>query len=253
MKRRLRALTAMMFREMTTRYGRSAMGYLWAILEPVLFIAMFSILFSSLASKPALGSSFPLFFATGVIPFLFYREISEVTSGAFAFNRPLFMYPSISVLDAILSRFILQVLTMTFVAAIVFTGVCLIEDVRPVLDFGPILVAVGLASLLGLGVGTLNCTLFVFFPTWQRFFNVFNRPLFIVSAIFFTPEMFVAEYRDILLWNPLVHIVGAFRSGFFPAYNADYVSVPFVLGPALVLLLCGLLLLRRHEGRLLEQ
>jgi capsular polysaccharide transport system permease protein len=244
---------AMILREMTTRYGRSAGGYIWAVLEPVAFIAIFSIIFSQLTRDPALGRSFPLFFATGVLTFLFYRETADTTSGAFSFNRPLFTYPKVTILDAVLARFTLQIVTLSLVTVIVFSGIYAVEGLRPHIDLAPVLTALGLASLIGLAAGTLNCTLFVFFPTWQRVFNLFNRPLFIISGIFFTPEMLPPDIREVLLYNPLVHVIGLMRRGVYQTYDAEYVSWPLIIGLPLVVLTVGLILLRRYQGRMLEQ
>ena len=47
-----RTVLALMLREMATTYGRSAGGYLWAILDPVLGIALLSVLFSLALRHP---------------------------------------------------------------------------------------------------------------------------------------------------------------------------------------------------------
>ena len=250
---RFRILSAMIMREMTTRYGRSAGGYIWAILEPVAFIMMFVLIFSQITRDPAIGRSFALFFATGVIAFTVYRDISDSTSGSFIFNKALFTYPHVTIVDAILARFILQLITQIFVAIIVFTGIFLFEDIKPQIKLSPIMLAISIAALTGLSVGVLNCTLFVFSPTWQRLFNLLNRPLFLISGIFFTPEMFPESLRSILLFNPLVHVVGLMRKGFYPTYEAPYINFPYMVGLPLVLMTLGLLIIRRTQGRLLEQ
>lgn len=251
--RRVRVLIAMILREMTTRYGRTAGGYIWAVLEPIAFIAMFSIIFSQITRDPALGRSFPLFFAIGVVTFIFYRETADKAGGAFAFNKPLFTYPHVTILDAIIARCTLQFLTQVFVAMIVFAGIFVIEGLRPNIDLGPIFMAFGLATALGIAIGTLNCTLFAFIPTWQNIFGLFNRPLFIISGIFFTPEMLPPDIRFVLLFNPLVHIIGLARRGFYSTYEADYVNWAFIVGLPLITMTVALILLRRYQGRMLEQ
>ena len=47
-----RIVMALMLREMATTYGRSAGGYLWAILEPILGIALLSVIFSLALARP---------------------------------------------------------------------------------------------------------------------------------------------------------------------------------------------------------
>ncbi len=71
----LRAIGALVMREMSTTYGRSPGGYLWAIAEPVAGIALLSIVFGLIARSPPIGDNFPIFYATGFLPFGLYREL----------------------------------------------------------------------------------------------------------------------------------------------------------------------------------
>lgn len=251
--RRFRVISALVLREMTTRYGRSAGGYIWAILDPLAFIVIFSIIFSQITKDPAVGRSFPLFFATGVIAFSIYRDISDACGGAFTFNKPLFTYPHITIVDAVLARAALQFLTQFLVAVIVFTGIFIIEDARPNIDLGPVMAAILIAAFIGLSVGMMNCLLFVFVPTWQRLWAVISRPLFLISGVFFMPEMLPPAIRELVLLNPLVHVVGLMRRGFYPTYEADYINWWLMLGAPALILVAALVSLRRFQGRLLEQ
>ena len=71
-----RTVLALMLREMSTSYGRSPGGYLWAVLEPVGGLAVMTIAFSLAFRSPALGDNFPLFYATGYLPFMMYSDLA---------------------------------------------------------------------------------------------------------------------------------------------------------------------------------
>src|SRR5690606_15198503 len=86
--RMVRTVTALMLREIATTYGRSVGGYIWAILEPVLGVALLSVLFSLALRSPGLGSNFPLFYATGFLPFAMFHDLSSKTAAAIRFSRP---------------------------------------------------------------------------------------------------------------------------------------------------------------------
>lgn len=247
---RLRVLSAMVLREMSTRYGKSYFGYFWAIAEPVAYVAMFSVLFSYISRNPLLGQSFPVFFATGVMVYFFYRGTSSVCAAAFSGNRALFTYPQVSLLDAILSRAVLEFFTRALVSAIVLTGVIWVENFETIYDIGPILLAPLICLAAGLGVGMINSILFGLSQSYQRFFMIVTRPLMIVSGVIFIPERLPPDGREIILWNPLVHMVAYFRTGFYPTYRADYINFPMMIGGPLLLIVVGLFLIRRFEGRL---
>jgi capsular polysaccharide transport system permease protein len=60
-------------------------------------------------------------------------------------------------------------------------------------------------------------------------------------------------FQKVLWFNPLVHVIGLMRSGFYGEYQPQFVSIPYVLGIALTSFVIGAYLLRRHESVLIEQ
>ncbi len=250
--RSLRTIFALMLREMATTYGRSPGGYLWAILDPVAALALFSVGFSLIFHAPPIGNSFPLFYATGFLPFMLFNDVANKMATSINFSRPLLAYPAVTFLDALIARFLLNVLTHLMVAYLVFFGIITILGARADIDLPNIILGFSLAAFLGVGVGTLNCYLMTAFPIWERSWQIATRPLFIVSGVFFTYDSIPRVAQDILWFNPLMHVVGVTRGGFYGAYRADYVSVVLVLCIASLTLMSGLLLLWRHHRTLLE-
>ena len=248
----LRTILALMLREMSTRYGRSPGGYLWAILEPVGGIAVLALGFSLVMRAPPLGSSFILFFATGMLPFTLYMELDGAVSRSLRFSKALLAYPAVRWIDAILARFLLNVLTKLVITGIVLTGIMLISDTRTILDFGYILTALSMAAALGLAMGVMNCALEGLFPAWDMIWSIVTRPIFLASGVLLLYRDMPTHMQEILWWNPLLHIVGAMRAGFYPMYDSSYVSPTYAFGVALGLLAMGLLLVRRHHLTILN-
>jgi len=250
---RLRVIAALVIREMGTKFGRSAGGYAWAIAEPLGGIVLLAIAFSLALRTPPLGTSFMLFYATGIVPFSMFNTLSKAVAGSVSSNRGLLNYPVVTLLDAVIAKLLLNLITLSIVAIILFVGIIVIFDLHVGLDLGAVVAAMVLAAVLGLGVGTMNCVLFGFFPTWKNVWAVLTRPLFIVSGIFFTFESVPAQFQKVLIWNPLVHVIGVMRAGFYSTYDPAYVSYAYVLGIALGLFVVGAYLLRRHASFLIEQ
>lgn len=243
----IRAIAALMLREMSTTYGRSPGGYLWAVLEPVAGIAVLSLVFSVGFRTPPMGTNFPIFYATGMIPFLFYGDVSSKLSQSLNFSRQLLAYPSVTYVDAILARFILNVLTQLLVGYVVFTGLLILFETRTTLEIDRIVLSYAMAASLALGIGVMNALLISLFPIWQQVWGIVNRPLFIISGIFFTFESIPEPYRSYLWYNPLIHVVGFMRSAFYVSYDATYVSPLYIFGLSLVLSVVGLVFLRRYH------
>jgi capsular polysaccharide transport system permease protein len=249
----LRSIAALILREMSTRYGRTPGGYVWAVMEPVGALVVMTIAFSILLRAPSLGNSFILFYASGYLPFIIYANIAAQVQGAILFSKPLLLYPAVSWIDSIIARFALNLLTGVVIISIVFTGILQFTDATATLDFGPIVLAITLAALLGLGIGTLNCLVTGLFPAWGNVWGIVTRPLFLISGIFFLYEDLPSTLQGIIWYTPWIHFTAIARMGIYPTYTPDFVSVPLVLLWAMIPLFFGLLLLRRHYQDILNR
>ena len=249
----VRTVLALILREMSSRYGRTPGGYVWAILEPLAAIIVLSVGFSLVLRAPSLGTSFLLFYATGYLPFDLYMSTSNPVARAIGFSKPLLQYPSVTWVDAVLARFLLNSLTSILVAILLLGGILIVTDARATLDMVPVVGAMGMAMLLGLGVGTINCALIGLFPLWEVTWSIITRPLFLASGIFYIYEELPPLAQNILWYNPLIHILGLMRTGFFPTYTASYVTPVYVLAVSLVLLALGQILLGRYHREILNR
>ncbi len=247
-----RVISALILREMATTYGRSAFGYAWAVLEPVAAITVLTLIMSLAFSSPPIGTSFALFYATGYLPFMLYSDVSGKISVALKFSKPLLAYPRVTFIDAIMARFILNLLTHVVVFAAFMGGLWIFAGLHGVIEFSAILRALSMAAMLGLGVGALNCVLTSLFSFWERIWAILNRPLFIISAVLFMFDDVPGQFRDILWFNPIVHFVGMMRMAFYPTYDGHYVSEAYVYGFSLICLAFGLLFLRRFFQKIMR-
>lgn len=248
-----RTIVALMLREMSTRYGDSPGGYLWTLLEPVGAIIVLSLAFSLIVIAPPLGNSFPLFYATGFLPFTFYQSLSLAVASIIGFSKPLLMYPRVTWMDALLARLVLNALTSIMVAFIIISGIFAIEDTPGVLRLGHILLAIFELILLSVGIGAMNCVISGLYPVWSQIWGIASRPLFLASGVFFIYDSMAPVAQKVLWYNPLMHISGTIRSGFYINYEPQYISHTYVIGVGLVLLSFGLLLMGRFHRDILNR
>ncbi|WP_254703877.1 ABC transporter permease [Roseovarius sp. THAF9] len=248
-----RSVFALMLREMSTSYGRSPGGYIWAVIEPAAGIGLMTFIFSAGFRHPPLGTSFPLFYACAMLPFLMYGDIAMKLAQVLNFSRALLEYPRVTFVDALIARFILNVMTqfMVHIAVMAVILTFFADDVS--IDVGKVATAYVMLIIFSVGVGTLNSFLFVSFPVWQTSWAVLNRPIFLVSCIFFLFETVPEPYRSVLWYNPLVHPIGMMRDAFYPYYSPTYVSATYPVMLGLIGLLVGLFLLNRYHRDILDK
>ncbi|MCC1482841.1 ABC transporter permease [Roseibaca sp. Y0-43] len=236
---------------MSTRYGRTPGGYIWAIIEPLGMIVVLGFAWSVFARSPALGTSFFLFKATGFLVLQTFTTLGGQVGHALTFSKPLLRYPRVSWVDAIAARFLLNALVVFTVTFLIIGGVILYEDIDTLLSWLHIFTAMGLAAFLGLGVGCLNAFLFIRFTAWQQIWSILTRPLFLVSGVIFLYDDLPSFAQTVLWYNPVLHLTGIMREGFYPMYRPEYTSVVFVMFCTLIPMVTGLLLLRRYHRELL--
>jgi len=125
-----RTISALVLREMATSYGRSPGGYLWAVAEPVAGIALLTFIFSLGFQAPPIGSNFALFYASGLVPFLVYADVSTKVSQSINFSAPLLTYPRVTLADAVLARALLNTATQCLIVCMIFVPLLAVIDTQ---------------------------------------------------------------------------------------------------------------------------
>ncbi|MCT4578074.1 ABC transporter permease [Donghicola sp.] len=249
----MRTISALVLREMSTRYGRTPGGYIWSLLEPIAAILFLSLGFSLIIRTPPLGTSFLLFYTTGFLPFNMYNNISNTTARAINYSKSLLKFPAVTWLDAIFARLLLNSLTNVLIIVLLIGSVYFIVDARSTVDLPLAVMAVALSVFFGFAVGTVNCVLLGLFPLWELAWSIITRPLFIASGVLFLYRDLPEGAQQFLWFNPLMQIVGMMRAAFYSTYDASYASVSYILGVSLALLTLGLILMGRYHQDILNR
>ena len=236
----------LVWRDVKVRYKQTALGAAWAILQPVLTMAVFAVFFGHLARVPSDGLPYPLFSYAGLVPWTYFS--TAVSSGA----------GSVVGSQQLISKVYFPRLLIPFAAA-----------VTPLVDF-----AIAMVTLIGLllwyhvtpGVALLWTPVFVLLALatavtvslWLSALTVIYRdfrhivPFFLQFWMFATPVVYPAsivpaKWRLLMGLNPMTGVVEGFRW----ALVGGPAPGPIVLVSAVVVLglfVAGLIFFRRTEG-----
>ncbi|MBD9635484.1 ABC transporter permease [Ensifer sp. ENS07] len=253
LKLHVRVTFSLMIREISTRYGKRPGGYLWAFVDPVAHVMIMTVIFQAVSRVPALGSSFPLFFATGYLPYMSYTSMQSFVAGTIKANKSLLSYPIVSPFDAVVSRYLVQFMTSFLVSLLVFEAVSLENHLSVSVDYSKIVGAASLGSLLGFGVGLANISMFTRWPLYEQAFSLMMRPLFMLSGVFFLPDSMPKPFADYMLYNPIVHVIMWFRTGVYPEYRATGLDIGYAGEFAAVYLIVGLVLFTLSSREIREE
>jgi capsular polysaccharide transport system permease protein len=242
---------ALVIRETRTRFGAQRLGYLWAVLEPALWIATFWGMYA-VANRRLPHDLPPLeFLATGILCYeLFNNNVSRI-GDAINGNKGLLFYPQVHPIDLVWARALLESATLIVVFAVLMAGGALISHELPQPeDLLRVGIGFTLSALLGTSVGLTLCMLGVVVPVVERLRGPIMRPMFWISGLFYTLDDVPGDAHGLLLYNPVLHVIELVRDGWFSEYASPDASPLFVLACVLFFFSLGLSLERVVRKRI---
>ena len=238
-----RVIGALILRETRTRFGASKIGYVWALLEPIGHVVVLGFVYFLFGRKTPVGNSLELYFITGIFPYFLYEKTGTRLSGALTANKALLNLPMVRNLDVIFARAILELATILVVLLILIAGLVL-AGVEEAIPFNPVQAgeAFLVMWLFGTGIGSINAVINSINKSWDNIFKLLTRPIFLLSGIFYSVDHFPEPFRTYLLYNPIIHGVEWFRSGFYEDYSVETLDKPYLIAWAFCSLVAGLAL-----------
>jgi len=235
---------ALYIRELKARFSHFRLGYIWAIAEPLAMVALLSIIRMALGKKDIAGISYPLFFATGIIPYYFFQTSVTQLLSVIESNMPLMNYRIVKPIDPVIAKIILEFLIymgtgVLIVGGLVFLGFGFTWNNT----LGLILVMACLISFT-LGIGLITSVIGAFLHESKKIVPIIIRPFFFISGIFFPATMIPSIYRDKLLWNPLLHVSELTRRCIFEEFTVSHGNIMYLFFCSITSLGLGLCVYR---------
>lgn len=236
-------LFALIIREAYSRVGGQWIGAVWTLFEPLSHTLLMMALYGLVMGRVAPAGEYPVFLATGMIPFFLYQNLASRLMDGIEANRGLFSYRQVKPMDVLLARAVIEV-GMSLIVFL-FTMAVLGWMGYQVLPADP-LAMLGVNFVLiafGTGYGIVMAVLTHERQRLRAMVRMVNMPIYLASGVMFPVDLLPREALDFLLWNPLLHLVELSRHAFIPAYRpTDGVGAFYPAMFALVLLAWGLAL-----------
>lgn len=202
-------------KEIRLRYKRSFLGFGWSLANPLLMMAVFTLIFSRFPKLTGMEMPYHLFFLTGYLPWIFFSSTCQAGKDAIvanggivrqvAFNR---LALPISTLFASFIHFILALaLLITYI--LIHPGV----HISKLIYLLPFLIFLQAAFLFG--VVQLLATLNVFFRDIGQVLEIGLTFLFYLTPVFYSFSLFSGNDQwivYILKLNPMCHFVVLYRA-----------------------------------------
>ncbi len=234
---------ALLLREAVTRYGRRSAGYVWSLIEPLLQLTVMLTVFGFIGRSPAVGESLVVFFITGIMPLMSFRNAINRGARAITSNRSLMNYPQVRAFEIITARVLLELLTSAMVVFIIalFTKAFFALPFTAWVD-NPLELegALLVLALLCYGAGFLSAQIGRFFNQWSDLTRALGRLLFFTSGVWYTLDTLPAGLRKYVAYNPLAQVIEWIRDAAIPGFESQHVSAFYPIAFAVVCLVIGL-------------
>lgn len=241
----------LLIRELKTRFGRYRLGYTWALIDPLLMISAFSLIFGMRGHSGFGGAPAPLFITASYLPFLFFRHVVSKLQSAVSANMGLFCYRQVTPFATFVARFILEVMVGMMVGIILVLGLLWFGfDAIPA---DPLQVILGylLLMVFSFSLGIVFCVICTLFQEADKFLRLLMMPLMFISCVMHPLIAIPAQYQHWFLWNPLVHAVELIRRGWLAGYSSPNVSWTYLSALTLLLLTFAMSCYRLSHRRLI--
>lgn len=236
----------LIWRDIKVRYKQTALGAVWAIIQPLFTVVIFSLFFGRLAKVPSDGIPYPLFSFTALVPWTFFAYGLNQSSNSLVGSSNLITKVYFPRLAVPISSVVAGAVDCFF-ALLVLLPMMIHYHVAPTANivFLPIFVLLTLTTSLGVGL-------------WLSALNVKFRdvrlvlPFLVQLWMFATPIAYPSSllhepWRTIFGLNPMVGVVEGFRWALLGVKTPPGMMVVISGAMSLLLLFGGIAYFRRME------
>ncbi|WP_375274230.1 ABC transporter permease [Methylorubrum thiocyanatum] len=223
----LRVISALMLRDMRSRFGGNYWGYLVQVLWPCVHIAIIVGAMTFRGLKSPMGDSAMVFVATGAVPALAFQYISREVMKGYLIHKPLTYFPQVKKFDTVVARVLVEIVSSFMGMTLVIFGLfCFGSDPIPV-DLFTAITGYLAAIALGIGVGWINVGICSIFPGYVLAYILVTLTLYLSSGVYFLACYMPAEIYSIMKYNPITQLIEWVRLGYDPTLpiQIDYLYV----------------------------
>ena len=201
----------MVWRDIKVLYAQTILGFSWAILQPLIQIVIFTIIFGKVAKIPTDGIPYILFSSVAIIPWTYMSQAMSQSSQSLVQGQhmlgkiyfPRLIFPITPVLSKIVDFGI---------ALLIIFGVVLYYRVTPTwnLLFFPLFVV--LMMSIGAGVGMWLSAMAIRFRDVKHAMPFAVRMLMYTAPIVYSASSIPEQWRFVYSLNPIVGVIEGYRA-----------------------------------------
>jgi lipopolysaccharide transport system permease protein len=234
------------WRDLKVRYKQTVFGALWAVLQPVLLMVVFTLFLGRLGGIAPSGTPYSLFVFAALVPWtLFSQGLSGASSSVVnATNLVQKVYfPRLLLPIAAIGSYVLDFLIALVVLGFLMAAFGVVPSIAIlwVLPFGL------LSVVAALGVGVWLAAINVRYRDVRYAVPFLTQVLLFATPVAYGTDLVPANWRAVFELNPMVGVVEGFRWSVLGLGSPPSQAIAFSIAVSGVLLATGLAYFRRVE------
>jgi len=242
--------TALMFawRDVKVRYKQSLIGIAWAILQPLLTMVVFTVIFGKFAKFPAQNQHYQVFVYTGLLPWTFFATALTQISNSVVLNRQLVQKVYFPRLILPLSGVLVPSVDFFF-SSLVLVGLMIWYSIHVGTVVLLALPFLFLIIVTALGVGAVLATVTVRYRDVPYVIPFLVQIWLYLSPVIYPSAALPHKWQVIISFNPIVAAITGFRWAVLGTPAPSHLELFAGLSSALVMIVVGFWFYRRWESR----
>ena len=246
LKHYIEIVTTHAWASIRTEARQTYAGYLWWLIDPLMFIAVYYVVFALVLESKT--ENFVVFLLVGILTFQWFQssiqESAPTIYGAGALLKRIRVNKTIFPVSKVLHglwRFLFTFLAYSLIALIFleqrFTAAALTA---------PLVALVQLTVVTGISL--IIAALYPFFPDVKHLIQPILRVLLFLSGVFFSADKIPEELKFYFFLNPMAGLIEAYRDCLLRETwpDASYLGITFLAGISLISI--GLFLVRKFDS-----
>jgi len=204
----------LIWRDVKVRYKQTVLGVAWAILQPVIMIVIFSVIFGRVAGLPSDGIPYALFAYAGVVTWTFFSSAVTKSGNSLVGSAHLITkvyFPRMIIPAAAVCATVVDLL----LAFVVFVPLMIYYGAMPRWQIVAILPVMVVLVLLAFGVGMLMSALNVKYRDVGVILPFAIQIWMFLSPVIYPMSALPPKFRMIMMFNPVSGIIETSRSALF--------------------------------------
>ena len=236
----------LVWRDLKVRYAQTVLGIGWAVLQPLLSMVVFTVIFGRFAKVPSNGVPYALFSLVAVVPWTYFSTAFSGASNSLVASSNLITkvyFPRLVVPLAPVLAGLVDLLIGFGVLAVLMIGYRAVPG--PAIWIVPLLVL--LTAMTAAGVGAWLAALNIQYRDVKHLVPFLGQIWMYASPVVYPVSLVPERYRTYYALNPMVGIVEGFRVALLGTGAIPWRLLAVSAAVAITLFASGAMYFRRTE------